>query len=301
MKIFARLGIFALVLGSMWFAPTSASATRIPLNPDYPLVKPFCWGAGAAAFNCPPQTSILFNPNEHSAFPPKSPTCIQDKPGEYNYCVIGDTTSAKKIAVVGSSHGRLQWLAFDAIGEREGIAFHLFFKNSCHYMVTSDVACNIRNLTVRSRLRAGEFDLVIFSGGVDRNEDGREIVSATNYLTYYNELRLARVQYVVIKDNPTMYPENLACLKKNKKNPTLCTIDRDDAFRYRDFAVEAATTARAPVLDFSDFYCDETTCPLVRGGMLMYRDLDHLYPVFTKTLAPFMWTKMYDLGLLPIE
>lgn len=301
MKFFARLVIFALAMGSLWLAPTSANAARIPLNPDYPLVKPFCWGAGAAAFACPPQNSIVFDPNEHSAFPPKSPTCFQEGPGLYNYCVVGDTTSSKKIAVVGSSHGRVQWLAYDAIGEREGAAVHLFFKNSCHYMVTVDIACNARNLTVRSRLRAGEFDLVIFAAALDKNEDGREIISADNYLTYYNELRLARVNYVVVKDGPKLYPENLACLKKNRKRPTVCTIDRDDAFRYRDFAVEAATIARAPVLDFSDLYCDETTCPLVLGGMRIYRDEGHMYPVFSKTLAPFMWTQLHDLGLLPIE
>ncbi len=296
MKIFTSFGMAVALLGSLLFGGGAAQA--IPVNPTYPLVKPFCWGAGAAVFACPTVNTIDFDPEEYPAEPPVTPTCEASFMGEIDHCVLGDVTSPYKIAVVGSSHARSYWAAFDAVGEKAGVAVHVFLKNACHYMVTVDPYCSGRNLVVRQRLLAGEFRLIIFGQAVDRNEDHVETVSATNYATFYRELRFIHQPFVVLKDNPALFAANVACLKKNKKKPTKCTIDRATAFRYRDFAVEAAVSLGQPVLDFSNLYCDTTTCPLVRGGMRIYRDTNHVTVGFAKTFAPFMWTELKRMGLL---
>lgn len=299
-KFFAVLGAAALLLATVVVAPSASAA--VPTDPRFPKVKPFCFGAGAAIYLCPPEPKIIFDKKEYPSEPPASYFCDPSTGGgKMESCIIGAEESTKSIAVVGSSHARGLWAAYDIVGERENVAVHLFFLNDCHYMVTVEPECLARNLRVRPRLLAGEFDLVIFAQAVDRNENGIEIVSANNYRTYFIELRNARVPYTVIKDSPRLTNAQLACFKKNKKKkPLLCTIDRTLGFRYEDFAVSAATALGAPVLDFSDLYCDATTCPLVRGGMQIYEDLAHPIPGFTRTFAPFMWSEMRRLGLLPI-
>jgi hypothetical protein len=299
-KFFAVLGAAALLLATVVVAPSASAA--VPTDPRFPKVRPFCFGAGAAVYVCAPQPKIVFDKNEYPGEPPASYFCEPSTGrGKMESCIIGAEESTTSIAVVGSSHARGLWPAFDIVGERENVAVHLFLLNDCHYMVTVDSECLARNMRVRPRLLSGEFDLVIFAQAVDRNENGIETVSATNYRTYFVELRNARVPYTVIKDSPRLTSTQLACFKKNKKkNPLSCTIDRALGFRYEDFAVTAATALGAPVLDFSDIYCDTTTCPLVRGGMQIYADLAHPIPGFTRTLAPFMWSEMRRLELLPI-
>lgn len=299
-KIWAILGAAAMLLATVVVAPSASAA--IPTDPRFPKVKPFCFGAGAAIFVCKPQPKIIFDMKEYPSEPPPTHLCQPSTGrGRMESCIIGSEESSKSMAVVGSSHARALWAAYDIVGEREDVAVHLFFLNECHYMVTVDPECLARNLRVKPRLLAGEFDLVIFAQAVDRNENGIEIVSAANYRTYFLELRNAGVPYTVIKDSPRLTSTQLACFKKNKKKkPLACTIDRTLAFRYEDFAVSAAVSLGAPVLDFSDLYCDATTCPLVRGGMQIYEDLAHPVPGFSRTFAPFMWSEMRRLGLLPI-
>jgi hypothetical protein len=289
-----------MLLASVVVAPSASAA--IPTDPRYPKVRPFCFGAGAAIFACPPQPKIVFDIKEYPSEPPATHLCQPSVGrGKMESCIIGSTESPQSIAVVGSSHARALWAAYDIVGEREDVAVHVFFLNDCHYMVTVEPECLARNLRVRPRLLAGEFDLVIFAQAVDRNENGIEIVSAENYRTYYRELRDAGVTYTVIKDSPRLTKTQLACFKKNKKKkPLVCTIDRALAFRYEDFAVSAALSLGAPVLDFSDLYCDATTCPLVRGGMQIYEDLAHPVPGFSRTFAPFMWSELRRFGLFPI-
>lgn len=299
MKSFRLWGLVVALMASLLTVPAASAA--VATDPRYPKVKPFCYGAGAAVYACEPQKKVIFDPLEYGPYPPVTNQCDPATGGLLESCVIGDVWSDKSIAVVGSSHARLLWPAFDIVGEHENAAVHVFFLNNCHYMVTVVSECSSRNLEIRTRILAGEFDLVIFAQAVDRNEDGVEIISATNYRTYYQELKREDIPFTVIKDGPMLTDATMKCQKKNKRALWKCTEPRATAFRYTDFAVQAATALSIPVLDFSHLYCDVSTCPVIRGGMKMYTDTDHIVPGFGRTFAPFMWSELRRVGLLPVS
>ena len=40
------------------------------------------------------------------------------------------------------------------------------------------------------------------------------------------------------------------------------------------------------MLDFSDYFCVDGTCPAVVGNVLVYRDKHHISDTYMRTLAP---------------
>jgi hypothetical protein len=65
-----------------------------------------------------------------------------------------------------------------------------------------------------------------------------------------------------------------------------------------DFAFEVAVEGGHNTIDFSEIYCDDTLCPLVLGGVRVYRDYRHITTIFGKTLAPFLYNELTTLGLI---
>ena len=48
--------------------------------------------------------------------------------------------------------------------------------------------------------------------------------------------------------------------------------------------------------DLSRYFCDETTCPPVRGGHVVYRDANHLTIAYAESLAPVL-SSLIDASL----
>jgi hypothetical protein len=52
------------------------------------------------------------------------------------------------------------------------------------------------------------------------------------------------------------------------------------------------------VIDLTRFYCDASTCPVVIGGVNVYRDNNHVTVTYAKTLAPYLFSAMRRTGAL---
>ncbi len=280
-------------------------STNAPLpdkaNHEYPLVSPFCNGAGAAVFDCPPSTAVLFDSRFLPRSPPDSPTCTSLDNEDFFDCVLGDPDAATSIAVVGDSHAKALWVAWDDLGKREGIAVHSFFRAGCPYSEGREQECGERNSAVSDRLFAGEFDFAILVQSVDqrrRHPDARE---RTNFASTYRNLEANGVSFVVVKDNPGIGEDEKNCFSRNFRDPSGCAVSRADGFSVPDFAFEVAAERGYNTIDFSDIYCDAALCPLVLGGVRVYRDYRHITTIFGKTLGPFLHNELATLGLIATE
>ena len=70
----------------------------------------------------------------------------------------------------------------------------------------------------------------------------------------------------------------------------LCTWARDHGVTGTGVDISTVFTeeARARVVDLTPFFCGERSCRPVVGGALVYKDEDHMTPVFAATLAPYL-------------
>lgn len=106
---------------------------------------------------------------------------------------------------------------------------------------------------------------------------------------------------VVIRDTPRA-PETVfdcvdAAVKAGKHAGQACTVDRREALP-RDTAVATVKSLRSKryqAVDLSEFFCTGKLCEPVIGGVLVFRDPDHITPAYSKTLAPYLLRKVRAL------
>jgi hypothetical protein len=106
---------------------------------------------------------------------------------------------------------------------------------------------------------------------------------------------------VVIRDTPKGRETTLACVESAlaaHDNPALkCSLPRRTALK-DDPDVLAANELHSPrvqVIDLTRFFCDSRRCYPVVGGALVFRDADHITPVYAATLGPYL---LHQLGQL---
>jgi hypothetical protein len=102
-----------------------------------------------------------------------------------------------------------------------------------------------------------------------------------------NRLTAAGIAVLVIRDVPGMSQAVPTCLAANS-DPPACDTPRSVAVQPEPLAgaATADTSGLVSVWDPTDLLCDATMCHAVIGGLMVYRDDNHLAPPFTRTLAP---------------
>jgi hypothetical protein len=97
---------------------------------------------------------------------------------------------------------------------------------------------------------------------------------------------------VVVRDTPYVPVGTMDCVERamdrHQRAGARCAVPRGIA---PDAAAVAARRMRDPrirVVDLNRFICDRRRCYPVVGGVLVFKDLDHLTPLFATTLGPFL-------------
>lgn len=93
------------------------------------------------------------------------------------------------------------------------------------------------------------------------------------------------IPVVTVIDNPGWETDPNKCLRT--RDAIECEGLRTDVLTANDPLRDAADGAsNVTLLDFTDVYCNDDTCPAVVGGANVYRDQDHLTVTFVDSLAP---------------
>ncbi len=132
---------------------------------------------------------------------------------------------------------------------------------------------------------------------------GQSLVRAqiAGYLQAWRWLPRSVRHIVVIRDTPKAQETTLACveaaLAARQNADRRCSLRRSGAL-VADPEVLAADQLRSPrvqVIDLTRFFCDWRRCYPVVGGALVFRDADHITPVYAATLGPYL---LHQLGQL---
>ncbi|MFB9650011.1 acyltransferase family protein [Curtobacterium pusillum] len=101
----------------------------------------------------------------------------------------------------------------------------------------------------------------------------------------------AGIPIVAIRDNPAARADVVACVGQ-MTGPTTgaCDTPRKEALRPFDGSEQAVARmdGAARLVDLTRYYCTDTVCPAVIGGVLVHRDATHLTNTFAVTLAPYL-------------
>jgi SGNH domain (fused to AT3 domains) len=102
----------------------------------------------------------------------------------------------------------------------------------------------------------------------------------------------------VIRDNPRAELSTPDCIQRAMRTGVpagpACALKRSTALR-PDPAISAARrmhSIRVRPIDLSDFFCDAASCDPVIGGVLVFKDSNHLTREYASTLGPYVLRAM---------
>ncbi len=222
-------------------------------------------------------------------------------------CVYGDPNSRTTVVLFGDSHAA-QWLpALQQLAAQRDWRLVSLTKSSCP-AVNIDVwntslervfrECDQWRKLALERITTERPALVVTASA-----RAYDIVDATGRHPFADALpawsaglvseldSLARLgtRVVYMADTPRLGSDPLECLASHAVIED-CPSPRDQMVDPAYAALEAAAVQQAGVdmISATDWLCPGTSCPLVRGTYLVYRDNQHLTATFTAEIAPLL-------------
>jgi peptidoglycan/LPS O-acetylase OafA/YrhL len=244
------------------------------------------------------QAAILPNPGaeDKALWLVNSKDCPPGQPeNDTPLCEYGHKDSETVVVVVGDSHARMFAQPIIKAGEKNGWKVVTFLRNSCPFSFTPRtipgadecVAANERTLEKIAELKPDAVVSAYYEGSeFQADGDGRH--GTTGLAAAYDALAGTGARVFAMKDTPLPREDVFACVSEHYSDPGACAVTRSEGFAGRGLTEEAAEAAAADVtvVDLTDRFCDENTCPAVIGGVGVYADLNHISDVYGPTLAP---------------
>ncbi len=216
------------------------------------------------------------------------------------HCVYGARNGEVTVALIGDSHASHWFPALNVLANLNGWRLLPFVKASCPFLDTPVfhpfiqrryTECEAWRARAIAAVNAAKPDLVIVAEAydaanlpIDPNERslaarGRAMAAAIE------QLQARRVAIMI--DNPRTDVDIPACLARHPTDVNQCAIPRSMAFPSNFGVVErvAAAASGASLIDIVAAVCPSTPCPVVRDGMILYRDGHHLTATFSRSLA----------------
>ena len=247
--------------------------------------------------------------------------CFLDRPAEDPPpCVFGDTNSSKTIALFGDSHAAMWFPAFQAAAAQNGWRLLVFTKMQCPSLIVyvtlwprSDPYSHCLNwrATVMQRLLQIKPAVVILA-----NSDAwvswapPERVVRVSREAWRNGLRTtlttlaaAGMRTIVLRDTPGFQFNVLRCLSRalgRHRSPDACAAPRNEVVREDVYAAArsaVAGLANASTLDLIDYFCDPNACPVMRNGIVAFKDARHISEHYALSLGPVIAQKVAMVGV----
>ncbi|RBY81034.1 acyltransferase family protein [Blastococcus sp. TF02A-26] len=241
-------------------------------------------------------------PYDYPAF--DRPGCVLDWPEDGPWrvdCSFGDPDSETTVALIGDSHADHFAPAVERVAAANGWRLDLHTRSACPFVspqtdfvepVPSD--CAQRNAALLADLLADPPDAVLIGtsrywmNGPEGLRNPREgaYLMARGLQEAWAPLVEAGIRVIAMRDVPRpqfMVPD---CIALHVDELSECAFDRAEAVW--DGSPELQAAAAIPgvrVLDLTPWICPGERCPAVIGGIIVYRDTDHLTATYTRTLT----------------
>lgn len=266
-----------------------------------------CFGAGAlveSGCTVDPGAALLPDPaslyeDTGGAFSCYRP---QDDPELNTSCSFGSTDpDATRVALVGDSHAAMLIPGLRDRAAEMGWRLDVLVGNDGSWRDPASAAPGSAQeaylTALDDHLAEGDYDIVLTTA---RHDPARRAAVSEeirdSYVEVWNAALRRGTQVVAIQDNPLISQADLDCVVSPQPgvDPTSCAAPASAASDAGDDIVHAARDEGVPVVDLRDHFCTADSCPVVIGGVIVYRDLHHITATFSKTLGPYLVAALED-------
>jgi len=259
----------------------------------------------------------LANPQVPASLTPSLADAAADAPAPFNDgcfdgftdasvhpCLYGDTSSSRSIVLFGDSHALMWFPAIDNLASQQHVALVVTTKATCPPLEVSIFSPDLgRPYTECDKWRAAELQRMttlrpaVVILGFSREygiADDHVVVDGPAWLSGLADMittieRDTGARVVVMGDAP--YPQQSVpdCLSQHLADTAACAVPKHYPFYNPDgIAQEKAVAAStgAGYVDTDPWFCISTTCTVIVGNMLVYRDDNHITATYPNWLTP---------------
>jgi len=227
-------------------------------------------------------------------------------------CTFGDKSdpTLPHVLVIGDSHARAVLPPFVTMAEQGKIFLTAQVKGGCTWSTnphpnddrTISEDCYQWRDSIKTWLAANADDIdLIVTGALahPRPATGHE-AQVAGFAESWRTMTERGIPVVAIRDNPYQPEDTNICLARQSTiTADSCALPRDKAFPNYDPLIGATKIVEGSRLyDFTSFYCTDTTCPAVIGGVNVYRDISHISKTYLTTMTPYFEERLQKDGLL---
>jgi hypothetical protein len=233
-----------------------------------------------------------------------SRTGLRSKP-----CVYGDTESTTTVVLFGDSHAAYWFPAVDLISRQQHWRLVDLTKDGCPAAEVNIAAwfrhggpypeCTDWRSSAMAQIVALHPALVIVSearylevpearplAGVPTGHGGAWLDGLAAIFSFLNR---SAAHVVFISDVPTPGESPPRCVSRHASNVRACDTRLSAATRLSEVKSEERDLARHEHVDWVDptsWFCASTTCPVIVGNLLVYRDVAHMEPAWSRFISP---------------
>jgi len=277
-------------------------------------IDPSTGGIGAAALLDPANQGVVWSAVKSvDEMTPLATDAVKDRPPFYDdgsgcqvkngvstpkVCPSGDTSSDRKVVIIGDSK-MAQWqTGLDLIAKKEGWQIVQMTKSACPFTDASIDRSNKTDCREWGQKALQEIldikpDLVITSHrmrealpeGKTDDKDATQDAMAAGMASYWKTLTDAGIPVTALLDNPAPSTEPVyECVAENPGNLPACAFDRDKGIAASGAPAALQAQREVPgvtTMDLSATICpDGARCSAVIGNVLVYRQGTHLTRTF---------------------
>jgi peptidoglycan/LPS O-acetylase OafA/YrhL len=234
-----------------------------------------------------------------------SPTALRDDTGDAYRCYDFEPTAGRepvscsfgaegsgalRIALTGDSHAAMLIPALRRVATAEGWRIDTFVGRGCVWRAAEEGPCAARDELLTQRLLGGAYDVLLVTGlNSPEFDEGDRARLAEEYAAAWRRAADAGVRVLVVADNPNVPAEAQECIAAaSSVTISTCAFPTSRARLDADPLRAAARASDAALIDLSEAYCRPDGCPMMLGGVLVYRDAHHITATFSQTLAPYL-------------
>jgi peptidoglycan/LPS O-acetylase OafA/YrhL len=230
-------------------------------------------------------------------------------------CAFGDVTSSRTLVLFGDSHAE-HWLgALDRYGKERGVKIVAMVKGGCPVADMPELMqprlkrfyheCTRYREAMVQRIIAMRPTAAILSSWdhyMPVNGEGSDWqvtpdIWRRGLRRTYERLSNAGVPVLAIRGTPRTWFDVPACLSRRAARLLLaqdCRYDRAGSLSKvaADAQTEAARGLNVSFLDMNDQICATATCEVVRNGIIVFTDDNHLTASFSRSVAPVLGARL---------
>lgn len=218
-------------------------------------------------------------------------------------CHFGPQAARNTIVIVGDSHAT-QWIpAFATAATELGYSLYTFTKSACPFNVSVTaliqggrryVECNGWVGNVLKELQSVRPQLIIMSNSKTRDiaslghttpyEEAKALL-ADGYVTTWKLLRRIAEHVAVISDTPRSPFDVADCISARRMLDNACNFKANSSTDDPQTIAYATNPGLVQQFDLNRFICPLDECHPTVGGVLIYRDSQHITRSFALTLS----------------